>query len=182
MTGKNRWIAFCLYFTSFAQAALGMAHSIRSALRPGMISFPPPEANPIFIAMVFPNPPFDEYRFCTFQLWETGEVTYVALSLAYGTLFLLSTAHTPVFDFFLVKDALALLIIVYSGKQHDGGRTRVDGMPSLLDKILHDATINFLVLSTGHLLLLFFDILTPVSDHPVDLCSAAHHKLHIGSD
>ena len=132
--------------------------------------------------MVFPNLPFDEYRACAFQFWETGEVIYVALSLSYGTLFPLSTAHTLASDPFLVKDALALLIIVYSAKHHDGGRARVDGMPSLLDKILQDATVYFLVLSTGHLLLLFFEVFASVSDHPVGLCFAAHERLHIDSD
>ena len=132
--------------------------------------------------MVFPDPPFDEYRFCTFQSWEIGEVTYIALSLAYGTLFLSSTAHTPASDPFLVKDALALLIIAYSAKRHDGGRTRVDCMPRLLDKILQDATAYFLVLSTGHLLMLFLEVFAPVSDRPIDPCSASHDELHIGCD
>ena len=131
--------------------------------------------------MVFPNLPFDEYRLCTYQSWETGEVIYVALSLAYGMLFPLSSAHTPAPDHFLVKDALALLIIIYSAKRHDGGRTRVNGTPSLLDKILQDATTYFLVLSTGHLLLLFLEIFAPVSG-PVNFHSAAHYKLHIGFD
>ena len=107
---------------------------------------------------------------------------YVALSLAYGRIFPSSPAHTPASDPFFVKDALALLIIVYSAKHNDGGHARVDGMPRLLNKILKDATVYFLVLSTGHLLLLFFEVFAPVSDRPVDLCSAVHHKLHIGSD
>ena len=132
--------------------------------------------------MVFFDLLFDEYRACTFRFWEAGEVVYVALSLTYGTLLPSSTAHTSASDPFLVKDALALLIIVYSAKHRDGGPARVDGMPRLLDKILQDATVYFLVLSTGRLLLLFFEVFAPVSDHPVDLCSAAYHKLHIGSD
>ena len=109
-------------------------------------------------------------------------MTYVALSLAYGTLFPSSATHTLASDPFLVKDALALLIIVYSAKHYDGGCTRVDSAPRLLDKILQDATVYFLALSTGHLLLLFFELFAPVSDHPVDLCSTARDKLHIGSN
>ena len=132
--------------------------------------------------MVFPDLPFDEYRACSFQFWETGEVTYVTLSLAYGTLVPSSTTHTPTSDSFLAKDALALLIIVYSAKHRDEGHARVDGAPRLLDKILQDATAYFLVLFTGHLLLLFFELFVPVSDHPVDLCSTVHNKLHIGSN
>ena len=131
--------------------------------------------------MVYPNLPLDEYRACTSQSWETGELIYIALSLAYGTLSPSSTAHTPTPNFFLVKDSLALLTIVYSAKHHDGGRTRVDSVPRLLDKILQDATIYFLVLSTGQLLLLFFEIFAPVSD-PVNFRSAAHNKPHTGFD
>ena len=130
--------------------------------------------------MVFPNLPFDEYQACIFYSWETGEVTYVMLSLVYSTLFLSPTAHTPASDSFLIKDALALLIFVYSAKHHDRGHARVDSVLRLLDKILQDATVYFLVISTGHLLLLCFQIFAPVSDHPVDLCSAAHHKPYIG--
>ena len=130
--------------------------------------------------MVFPNLPIDEYRTCSPQSWEIGETIYIALSLAYGTLSPSSTAHTPASNFFLVIDFFALLTIVYSAKHHDGGRARVDGMPRFFDKILQDATTYFLVLSTGHVLLLFLVVFAPVSDHSVDSCSAAHDKLHIG--
>ena len=118
-----------------------------------------------------------EYWACTFQIWGTGEVTYVTLSLAYGKLFPSSTAHTPASDPFLVKDTLALLIIIYSANRHDGGRVCVDGMPSLLEKIFQDATVYFLVLFTGHLLLLLLEIFAPVSNRPVDFRSSAHDKL-----
>ena len=37
VTGKNRWIASCLYFMSLAQAALGIGYSIYHALHPGRI-------------------------------------------------------------------------------------------------------------------------------------------------
>ena len=93
---------------------------------------------------------------------------YVTLSLVYGALRLLSTAHTPVSNHFLFKDALALLVVAYSAKHR--GRARVGGVPSLLDKIFQDATTYFLVLSTGHLLLVLCEIFAPVSD-PVNLYS-----------
>ena len=40
VTGKNRWIAFFLYFISLVQAGFGIAGSVYYALRPGMISLP----------------------------------------------------------------------------------------------------------------------------------------------
>jgi hypothetical protein len=117
-------------------------------------------------AMEVPDLPFDEYRVCSFQLWKHKEVTYVVLSLVYGTLFLLSPVYPPTSNPFCIKDALALLIIVYSAKRRNGGRglARVGGVPSLLDKILQDATTYFLVLSTGHFFLLFFELFAPVSE------------------
>ena len=109
-------------------------------------------------------------------------MTYVALSLAYGTLFPSSTAHTPASDPIVIKDALALLIIVSSAKHKDRSLARIDGEPRLLDKILQDATTYFLVLSTGHLILLLFEAFAPVSDRLVDLCFAVHDKPHLASD
>ena len=123
--------------------------------------------------MVIPDLPFDEYWICTFQLWKNKEVIYVVLSLAYGTPLLSSITH-PTVSNPVVEDALALVIIVYSAKRHDGlGLTRVGGVPNLLDKVRQDATTYFLLLSTGHILFLFFEIFAPVSDHPVDWCSVS---------
>ena len=104
------------------------------------------------------------------------------LSLVYGTFFLHSTVRPQTSNPSCAKDALALLIIVYSAKRHGGGLTRVGGAPNLLDKILQDATIYFLVLSTGHLLFLFFQIFAPVSNHRIELRPTIHDKLHIGLD
>ena len=132
--------------------------------------------------MVFPDLPFNEYQICTFQLWGNSEVIYVVLSLVYGAFFLFSSVHSPVLNPFLVKDALALFIIVYSAKRHCGGLARVGGAPSLLDKVLQDSTTYFLFLSTGHILFLFFEALAPVSDRPLDSCSTAHEKEYIGLD
>ena len=102
--------------------------------------------------MVFPDFLFDQYRICVFALWKKKDVTYSVLSLTYGTILLLSTAHLPASDPFLVKDTLALLIIVYSLKSRDGDLIRGGGVQNLLKKIRQDATTYFLALSTGHLL------------------------------
>ena len=107
-------------------------------------------------------------------------MAYVVLSLAYGTSFLLSAVHPPMLNAFRVKDTLALLFIVYTAKRYRG-LTRVGGVPSLLNKIRQDATTYFLVLASGHILFLFFEVFAPVSD-PVDLRATAHDDLHIGSD
>ena len=127
--------------------------------------------------MVVPDLPFDAYWICTFQLWEHREVIYVVLSLVYGTLLLLSTVHPLTSNSFCVKDALALLIIIYSAKRY-GDLTCGGGVPRLLGKVRQDATMYFLMLSTGHIIFLFFEIFAHVSDRPIDLYSAAHNKAH----
>lgn len=59
---------------------------------------------------------------------------------------------------------------------------RAHGMPSLLDNIVQGATVYFLVVFTGHLLVVFFELLAHVSDHLADLCSFAHDEPHVGTD
>ena len=182
VTGRNRWIASCLSFATFVQVAFGIGCATYYALHPGTISFPVLRnkllrKTRISKAVAFPDIPLDEYRTCNFQAWQTGEVTFFVLSFVYGTFFPSSTARTLAPDPFSVIDSLALLIIVYSAKRHAGGLARVGGVPSLLDKILQDATTYFLVLSTGHLVLLFFEVFPRVSDHPVDTCSTTNEKI-----
>ena len=38
-------------------------------------------------AMVIPDLPFDEYQFCLFERWRTGEIVYTVFSLIYGKSF-----------------------------------------------------------------------------------------------
>ena len=68
---------------------------------------------------------------------------------------------------FLAGDCSAFLIIIYSAKRQ--GLVGVHGVPTILDKILQDATMYFLVIFTGHLFVIFFEIFAPVRDLPVDL-------------
>ena len=98
MTGKNRWIASCLYFMSFVQAVFGLANSVYDALRSGMISASSFEAKfktQISEAAEFPDLPLEEYQICHPRIWTSGGMIYVTLSLVYGTFFPLSVAHTP---------------------------------------------------------------------------------------
>lgn len=46
---------------------------------------------------------------------------------------------------------------------------RARGAPSIFDRILQDATVYFLVIFTGHLLVIFFEVFAPVSSLLVDL-------------
>lgn len=78
-----------------------------------------------------------------------------------------------------VTDAVAFFIIVYSMKWR--GVTRAHGVPSLLDKIVRDATVYFVVIFTSHLLLLLFEFFAPVSDVPTCLIFSASNEPHKGA-
>jgi hypothetical protein len=82
-------------------------------------------------------------------------------------------------DHLFVEDALAFSIIVYSMKWR--GLTRAQGVPSLLDKIVRDATVYFVVIFTSHLLLVFFEFFAPVSDFPTCLSSSTSDEPHKGT-
>ena len=55
-------------------------------------------------------------------------------------------------------------------------------MPTLLNTIARDATTYFLVIFTGHLLVILFEFFAPVSVRLADLRFSAHEGLHIGAD
>ena len=42
---------------------------------------------------------------------------------------------------------------------------RTHGIQSLLDTIVEDATVYFLIIFTGHLLVIFFEFFAPVSEN-----------------
>ena len=56
------------------------------------------------------------------------------------------------------------------------------GIPNLLDNIVQGASSYFLVIFTGHVLLILFELFAPVSVHLLDSHPFAHHELHIGAD
>jgi len=77
--------------------------------------------------------------------------------------------HIAVTNPLLVKDISAFLIIVYSGRHR--GLSCFSGVPSILDKIVRDSTIYFLVLFTSHSLTVLFLFVAPVSDPSTALFS-----------
>ena len=66
-----------------------------------------------------------------------------------------------------VKDTSAFLIVVYSARYR--GLMRARGVQSLLDTIVEDAIVYFLLIFICQLLVIFFEFFAPVSDHLVDL-------------
>lgn len=78
-----------------------------------------------------------------------------------------------------VKDTSAFLIVIYSTKYRN--HLRIIGVPRLIDQVVEGATVYFLMIFTGHILVVFFEFLAPVSDHPANICSPAHDEPHVGN-
>ena len=116
--------------------------------------------------MTIPQLPFDEYRFCLSERWRVGKIIYTIVSLVYGTVLLHCSVITAQrLTTFLAEDGSTFLIIIYWAKYR--GLLSAHGVPSIFDKILQDATVYFLVIFTGHLLVILFEIFAPVSNPPV---------------
>ena len=115
--------------------------------------------------MVTPDLPFDEFRFCFFQRWQTGEIAYIMLSLVYGTLYFAFRTHNVTTDpIRFVEDGSAFLIVVYSARYGYRHLVRAKSTLSLLDRLLEDTTIYFFAIVTWHLLVIFFELFASVSD------------------
>ena len=128
--------------------------------------------------MDLPNPAFGESRICFFQPWRTGVIVHAALSLVYGVPCYPFTTHVVNANPF-AQDVSAFPVIVYSARNR--GVVRAAGVPSILENIVQDATSYFLVMLTGHLLLVIFELLAPVSVYSVCLVST-HGELRAGAD
>ena len=64
----------------------------------------------------------------------------------------------------LIVDGLGFLAILITARKQ--GRNEYPGMPNLLESILRDATISFVLVFISHLLLLLFLVSAPVGDIP----------------
>ena len=132
--------------------------------------------------MVLPDLPFDEYHFCLFQQWRPAKITTTGISLVYGAPFsvvefsavLISEANPS------IKDVSVFLIVIYSARHRSCTRAR--GVQSLLNTIIEDATVYFLLIFAGHILVILFEFFAPVSDDLANLRSSANDGLHIGND
>ena len=84
-----------------------------------------------------------------------------------------------------IEDCAAFLVIVFSARKW--GLVYAAGLPTLIGNIVRGGTAYFLVIFAGELLLIFFNLLPPVSDLPIDsfsstrLIMAAHRDRSIRS-
>jgi len=141
----------------------------------------PSDVAPFSKATELPDLPLDAFKLCAFNRWRPGEIINTTFSLVYGV-FCSSSFCIPIAatKCLFVKDAVAFSIIVYSMKWR--GLTRAQGVPSLLDKIVRDATMYFVVIFTSHLLLVFFEFFAPVSDFLTCLFFSTSDEPHKGTD
>jgi hypothetical protein len=61
-----------------------------------------------------------------------------------------------------IVDGLGFLAILVTARRQ--GRNKYPGIPSILESILRDATINFVLMFISHLLFLLFLVSAPVGD------------------
>lgn len=79
-----------------------------------------------------------------------------------------------------VQDTFAFGVIVYSVRRR--GLPRAEGGSTLLDKIVRDATMYFVVIFTSHLLLIIFELFAPVSDFSIYSSSSVPDGLREETD
>ncbi|KAF9781666.1 hypothetical protein BJ322DRAFT_1111592 [Thelephora terrestris] len=94
-------------------------------------------------AVVWPSINYDSFRLCFFNQTEIQQVLILSFSLIY--------------------DLLAFLIIIWVGRK--SSNLRGSKFPSILDKIVKDATLYFLVIFTSHLLVECFLLFAPTTYH-----------------
>jgi len=113
------------------------------------------------------------YKACIAPKFRPGELGFSAISVTFGTpsppdfqhnftlgVLIHFMSRTPLYCGII--DLLAFLIILVTAR---GPRTsRFPGIPSILDAILRDATVYFLLIFASQLVLLFFLYFAPVCD------------------
>jgi len=173
VTGRNRFLCGALCVLASAQLGFGVYHTVMYSVLPcGFL-------NRFFVRAVssrslvqsLPEIDLDAYRVCIPPKFRPGEVTFTSISLVFGTLlpsdprynftlgvlmYLMSRTHLRC----RIVDLFVFLIILVTAR---GPRTsRFPGIPSILDAILRDATVYFLLIVASQLVLFFFVFLAPV--------------------
>ena len=123
-------------------------------------------------AVQVPVLPFDKRQVCLFRRWRAGEIAYIALSLLYGVFYPSIHRSRGIEQPLFVEDSSAFLVVVYSSRER--GCVHASSVQTLLDNIVQGATAYFLVICTGHLLSIVFEVFAPVSDLLADSFSSTH--------
>ena len=111
----------------------------------------------------------DAYRVCFPKRWKLGELVFAGITVAFGTsspnmiftlgvLIRLTPQTSPRRG---IIDLSAFLIILVTAR---GSRGRHGGIPSILDTIMRDATVYFLVMFVCQSVFFMFLFFAPVRD------------------
>ena len=139
-----------------------------------------------FKAVQIPEVPLQEFQVCASQSWRAGEIAYTVLLVVYGMF--CRSLHYSTFTWHqstsFIEDCAAFLVIAFSAWRW--GLVYAAGVPTLIGNIVRGGTVYFLVIFVCQLLLIFFNVLPPVSDlstdsfSPTHLIMAAHRDRSIG--
>ncbi|KAF9646677.1 hypothetical protein BDM02DRAFT_3188645 [Thelephora ganbajun] len=153
MTRKNKFLGCVLGLLIAAQFWFGIFSTVWIALRP---------LQPI------PEIYLDVFKVCAYKRWRLGELIFVNMAISFGvslssnlqlnfssgTLMCL----TPQSSYHGITDVLAFLIILVIAMRR---RSRYPGIPTLLDTILRDATVYFILIFFVQFLSELFMFVTP---------------------
>jgi len=162
MTSGNRIITLCFGLITISQFGLGI-YVVSDAVEKGCESVTKCAQSPAYLTVsalqILPIP-LPGYIVCTFNAKVPLQIGFIAMSLAYGTEFLLLLDHREDTRSDHLPDLLAfsviICIVVRSGM-------RGVPIPSIFKTITRDAVYYFLVIFTAHLLLVIFLALARVS-------------------
>ena len=121
--------------------------------------------SPSISAVHWPPIPFDSFQLCFVNQKRFQEIAPVSFSLLYGKANSCSLYSLPHKNTISKKkpftDLLVFLIVIWVGYRSGGfGRP---GMPTILDRIVKDATVYFMVIFTSHFVLECFILFADVS-------------------
>ena len=176
VTGRNRFLCGALCVLTAAQLCFGIYYTVMYSVLPCETLdsfFAHAWFNSRSLVQSLPEIDLDAYRVCVPPKFRPGEVTFTSISFVFGTLLpsdLRDNSDLRILIHFMsriyprcgVADLLTFSIIFITAR---GPRTsRFPGIPTLLDAILRDATVYFLLIVASQLVLFFFVFLAPVCD------------------
>ena len=176
VTGRNRFLCGALCILAAAQLGFGLYHTVMYSVLPcesPQQFFRSRVVSSRSLVQSLPEIDLDVYRVCIPPKFRPGEVTFTSISFVFGTLLpsdLRDNSTLGVLMYFMsrihprygIVDLLTFMIILVTAR---GPRTgRFPGISTLLDAILRDATVYFLLIVASQLVLFFFVFLAPVCD------------------
>ena len=155
-------LCFGIYFT------IGAARNPRELLSRSVCSYVG-SSRPL--VQPLPEINLDAFNFCAYKRWRFAELFAAGIVISFGTpsLHYLQRNFTSgiLMHFILLPhcdtvDISAFLIILVTAKRQ--GRNRHPGISSILDTVLREATLYFLLMFASQFLFVMFLFFAPVSD------------------